>query len=235
MKPFQISSSASKLQSSYPKPTTIQSSLRLLTPDERLGFLRLWVSEGIPFAFQEVPMLYEMLRGWLGSQLQIHPKVITVIGSARIGFSLSGTPKYGQPFGQNSDLDLAVVDGRLFGDLSNEFRKWISEFDSGVSAPRGPAEQKYWAENRQRVPRNIAHGFIDPYKIPTRGEYPTAQHVLDVKSRLARKLANTESSPKFRGISARVYRDWGSFLDRMEFNLGITLQSFANSASSPNK
>ncbi len=36
-----------------------------LGPRERSVVARLWVSEGIPFAFRECPALYEEARTWL--------------------------------------------------------------------------------------------------------------------------------------------------------------------------
>jgi len=206
---------------------TVESSLKFLSREEKLGFLRLWVSEGMPFAFREAPMIYEMLRGWLGAQLSIHPKVITIIGSARIGFSMCSGDKYGSPFGLQSDLDLAIVDQYLFERLSNDFKRWEVDFASGASTPRGAAEQKYWRENARTVPANVVRGFIDPYKIPARQVYSTAQKVLDVQSRLARKIDITESAPKFKRVSARIYKDWISFLNQMERNLCFTVQSFS--------
>jgi hypothetical protein len=233
--PFLISSSAGNLRSTYPASGTVKAALKSLGRDEKLGFLRLWVSEGIPFAFREIPLIYEMLRGWLGAQLSIHPKVITVIGSARIGFSLCPDSKYGSPFGSHSDLDLAVVEKSLFLQLATDFERWEADYASGVSTPRSPAEQKHWPENKRRVPGNISRGFIDPYKIPARQRYSTARMVLDVKSRLERKISITESAPRFRGISARVYKDWASFLDQMERNLDFTIQSFAKATAQQSK
>ncbi|MFS6701099.1 hypothetical protein, partial [Staphylococcus aureus] len=50
---------------------------------------RLWLSEGIPFAFKKSPALYEVVRVWLGTRLNVDPKEIHLSGSARIGQSLA--------------------------------------------------------------------------------------------------------------------------------------------------
>jgi hypothetical protein len=62
-------------------------------------------------------MLYEAVREWMSVRLQVHPKNVTLIGSARIGFSMCPRPNYGRQFGANSDLDFSVVDERLFSEV----------------------------------------------------------------------------------------------------------------------
>src|SRR5260370_41132477 len=113
MKPFLITESAKKLTAAYPPAPIIRETLAELSIEEKLGLLRLWVSEGIPVAFSGVPMLYEAIRGWLARELTIHAKAITTIGSARIGYSLAPHPEFGRAFRSTSDLDLTVVEDRL--------------------------------------------------------------------------------------------------------------------------
>jgi hypothetical protein len=50
--------------------------------------------QGIPFAFKENPVVFEEMKGWMADRLRINSQEITVIGSSRLGFSLSHE-KYG--------------------------------------------------------------------------------------------------------------------------------------------
>jgi hypothetical protein len=166
MQPFLISEASRRIISSFPDAEILKESTRSMTHDERIGLLRLWVSEGIPFAFSGAPMLYESIRGWLASRLEIHPKTITLIGSARLGYSLAPSPKYGRPFGETSDLDFSAITPDLFTQLAADFERWQADLTAGTVHPRSSIEENYWKENGQRLPKNIANGFIDPNKIP---------------------------------------------------------------------
>ena len=60
-----------------------------LGSQEQAVVARLWVSEGIPFAFRECPALYEVARAWLAEQLGLDSREISLRGSGRLGYSLS--------------------------------------------------------------------------------------------------------------------------------------------------
>jgi hypothetical protein len=109
MKPFLGSDKYRTLVDTYPDPTTLASAIVKGTYLERVAVLRLWFTEGIPFAFKSRPMIYEAMREWTALRLQVDPKFVTLIGSARVGYSTSPTPKYGRVSGEASDLDLSAV------------------------------------------------------------------------------------------------------------------------------
>lgn len=72
--------------------------------------------EGIPYCFKDTPDLYKDFRKEICDKFQIHPQNFTVIGSAKIGFSLK--PKYyGRPFSEESDIDVVLVSDDLFQQL----------------------------------------------------------------------------------------------------------------------
>ncbi len=53
------------------------------------------------------------LREVVAEHFDIHPNHVIVVGSAKLGYSISPEKKF-KPFDGESDLDLAVVDGALF-------------------------------------------------------------------------------------------------------------------------
>ena len=231
MKPFLITDGAKRLVGEYLSPESLRETLQLLGRDEKHGLLRLWISEGIPFAFQDLPLLYEAIRGWLATQLSLHPKVITMIGSARIGYSLAPLPDFGRSFQSTSDLDLTVIAESLFSQLKTDFQNWKKDITDGIVVPRSSKEERYWSDTLQRVPSNISRGFIDPHKIPALYRYSTVQRVRNIQWLLNRKIALTPGAPQFSHASLRVYRDWKSFLDQMELNLHCTLVSFLQASA----
>ncbi len=231
MRPFSISEHGKQLVDAYPTPETVKNAGLSLLYEERLGFLRLWVSEGIPFAFRNCPMVYEALREWLGKRLRIHPKLITLIGSARIGYSLAPLPTYGRAFSPESDLDLAVITEDIFHELSREFGRWKADFLAGEVRPRNPLEETYWKTNARELPRKIERGFVDPYMIPSFYRYSTARRINDTYWQIREKLERTAEAPKVSKVSIRVYRDSYAFLNQMHVNFHATLGSLVANAT----
>jgi len=127
MRGFEISGAGRKLVRQFLAGELLRDLLPKLADEELTSFLRQWVAEGIPFAFRECPLVYECLRSWMGYRLRVEPRNITVIGSARLGCSLSREPKFGGPYGDQSDLDFAIISDRLFENVVADFELWKSK------------------------------------------------------------------------------------------------------------
>jgi hypothetical protein len=147
---------------------------------------------GVPFAFQNSPADYDLLRTTLGSALQLSEKEVTVVGSGRIGFSLS-PDKYGTPFLPASDLDVAVVSSELFDvawfDLLRLGRRYL-RLDKGVQA---------WIDTHKE--NNIYFGFIIPDRLPG------AVAISPTWFRIFKGLAR-HPSLSGRDVNGRLYRTW---------------------------
>jgi len=208
-----------QFSSRFPSPEELATSLAGASRAKREIVARLWLTEGLPSAFLPSPAVYEDLRGWLGSRLKVHPKEVTLIGSARIGYSLAPPPEFGRPFGPGSDLDLSVVSSDLFERVSSAFSRFAGDYQAGAVTPRTKYERVLWDNNLKFGERNIARGFFDPNKVPNFDRYPVAQHVSQAMWALVRKLEVTHGAPQVRRASVRVYRDWHSFIERVSFNL----------------
>lgn len=227
MRPFQISNVGRAIVESYPPAEIIRTNAPRLPYQEILGFLRLWITEGIPYCFREAPMLYEMLREWLGRQLGTDPKSVTIIGSGRIGYSLAPPPQFGSPFTPQSDLDFSVIAEPLFDRLSAEFYRWRADTLEGRAQPQNATQRSFWEVNQRDLPRSIARGFLDPHKIPLRREYATAQRIGQALWLMQQKLKITPGAPNVRKVTLRVYTNWSSFLRLLNLNLDLTLRSMA--------
>lgn len=224
MNPFEISESFTNFDEPYPKPKDFVQVLKNAIPREKSEIVRLWLSEGIPYAFKHCPLLYETIRGWLANKLNIHPKEITLIGSARIGFSLAPPPALGKPFSRDSDLDFNAISEKLFKQCAKAFRLWSGDFSKRVVSPRHSTEKFYWDTNFKTVPENIKKGFIDPYKIPTFDRYPIAKKIQNAIWMLHEKLKITDNAPRARKLSVRVYIDWSAFIRQFIINLTYAIK-----------
>jgi len=220
---FSFTGDVSRLTEVYPQPNLLRSVLPKLSTSEKISFLQLWVTEGIPYAFKDLPVLYDAARVWLANQLGIHAKELTIIGSGRLGYSLCEKPEFGKPFGK--DLDFSAVSASLFNTVVADFNLWKNDIDSGHLTPRTPKQHKYWPSSLDKLPKNICSGFIDPYKIPTLHKYQHVQGIQDALSRMCKKLEISTHKPKTTLVSLRVYRDWDAFVRQMELNLSDVVKS----------
>lgn len=211
-----------QLTSPYPLPKDLLAALKLATESELGSFVQLWWSEGIPFAFRNCPALYESIRSWLGATIGVHPKLITLIGSSRLGYSLAPGSSYGKQFNQESDLDFSVVSSSLFERCRDTFQLWKVDYQNEVVRPSNATEEKYWRSNVAEVPRNLSRGFVDPWKIPLKPQYKTAQTLSQAMWGVKVRLNQSSSSIQVKKASIRVFRDWQAFVSQHSINLRQT-------------
>lgn len=190
----------------------------------------LWLTEGIPHAFAEHPVLYEHIRRALGSRLDVAPKNISITGSRRTGYSMDPS-KWGVPSAPASDFDLFVVDPALFKAVAEEFGRWSEDFRAGKCVPTREAEKEWWPANADEGPANIARGFLAPLmRTPLRPEYPTGLRISAALTattsecrRLAAQLGAGDifaATPRGKSpLKIRVYEDWRRAIDGVTSSL----------------
>ena len=217
MGPFTCPTSLETLTDSYPEPEILLNTAHSGGRPARVALAQLWLSEGIPHAFHKCPGIYESVRSWLSTQIDVHAKEIGLVGSARLGKSYVPS-KFGAPFGSESDLDLFVVSSNLFASLEDEFDRWACHFKSGQIKPNAQ-QRDYWEANSKEVPDNIRRGFIDTYKVPNYTLYPKCQNINNAMWELVEKLKRTPNAPRPRRASIRCYSSWDSFVSQNSLNL----------------
>lgn len=91
----------------------------------------------------------------VGDRWGVHPnRDIYLVGSAQLGFSISPSGhKRWRAFGDQSDIDLAIVSERLFEEFWNALDIYISRPTS-------------W-DRRSRCEKSLASGWIRPDLLPT--------------------------------------------------------------------
>ncbi len=218
MRPFSVSAHFSEFCEIYPSAADVARLCLVGGNQARLTLARLWLSEGIPFAFRQNPALYEVVRVWLASRLRIDPKDITLIGSARLGQSLFSNP-IGSVFSKESDLDFTVVSSMLFEKLASEFNSWAFAYESGSMIPHNDRERRFWEDNIKRGPDILGRGFIDSEMIPLRKEFPCTREIGQAMYLLTEKLRITPGGLMVRHSSIRTYRSWEAFARQMSMSL----------------
>ena len=211
MQPFDVPGELLELREAYPRAEELRDVAKGSGLLGRAAVARLWMSEGIPYAFRDYPAIYESVRSWLGLRLEVDPKTITVVGSARIGESLS--PKNPcRAFGPHSDLDLVAVSDELFQRVKQDFIKWSDLVDRGELKPENKRQSMFWSANLKRCPKNIERGFLDARMIPSEEQLSSVAKIYDLMWRLGEKLEATPNAPKVSKASLRVYRSWEDFV-----------------------
>ena len=222
MRPFSTSEKCSELTNAFIAAEVFKVVFPALLHREKLSFLRLWMAEGTPYAFRDSPMLYQVSREWLASELGISPRNVTVIGSGRMGFSLAPHPDFGRLFSEESDLDYSIISDTWFDRLREDFRNWSRDYDAEEVHPRNKREERFWEQNiNSGVPNGIDRGFIDPYLLSTLPRYNSAVRIMDLRFRLHEKLKASPSAPRVQKVSLRIYKDFQSFVSQLAFNLAI--------------
>lgn len=218
MTPFKTSSIFADLHGQYPEASKIQKVATSGGSVARNTIARLWLSEGIPYAFKEFPALYEEIRTWLAVRLDVDPKEISITGSARIGQSLAPY-KIGKAFSSQSDLDLFVVSETLLNKLRLDFNSWSFNVESGHTKPNNEREAGFWKENLTRGNSYFSKGFFDAKLIPTHSEYTCASNIANTMWLLKEKLCVTPNAPQISSASIRCYRSWADFTQQVSINL----------------
>ena len=218
MEPFKVSTHLSALVDSYPRADELFKAASNGGEHSKNAIARLWMSEGIPYAFKENPALYESVRSWLGTRLDIDPKEVSITGSGRIGQSLAPN-KLGASFGAQSDLDLFVVSGHLFDRVKADFNQWSYQFEAGLVHPSNERERRFWEDNNNRGPKLIHRGFLDSSLVPNYSSYPTVKSIAQTMWLLKKKLDITTNAPRVISASVRCYKNWECFVRQMAISL----------------
>jgi hypothetical protein len=154
----------------------------------------------------------------MAPRLGVDPKEISIIGSARIGQSLS-PDNQGRPFVDSSDLDFMAVSGSLFKEFVDDFNKWTYEYESHAISPKNDRECRFWDDHMERGPLVIGRGFIDAKMVPSRKSYATAIKIAQTMYLVTEKLKITPLSPHVTHASLRVYKNWEAFVRQVEKSL----------------
>ncbi len=220
--PFVVTESSKHILRTYPDSNQLKDVFTKAKESERYGIIRLWLTEGIPFAFRENPLLYEEIRTFIASGIKVHPKEVTLVGSARIGYSLK--PKvWGRIFTEKSDMDFTVISNELFTRLVKNFQKWAGDLESKRISPRSPDQLQSWIESIMTVNMNISKGYIYTKNLFPHNNYPTVVQSYHTMGKLKKILSVTPGSPEISDVSIRVYSSWYNCIRQIQINLKSSL------------
>jgi len=181
-------------------PEEFRHLIRTKTDEELLG--PCLKDDVTPYVFETKPETWMAFRAYLSNQLSIAVVDITVIGSARFGFSLKPNSNL-RTFTDKSDIDVVIVNPDLFD------RLWYALLRAAY--PRSPVTEIAggWLASRQK---ELYAGWLSPLEIrlDRRIFGQRAVPVLDFNTRWfnAFKKASRHPPRRHEDISGRLYRTW---------------------------
>lgn len=144
-----------------------------------------------PYAFRDHPEAYEEFRTELALRLGVDRETISLIGSARLGFSLNKARLF-SPFSDQSDLDIIIVASEIFDEA------WIELLSKQDKFPLAGEDER---SRFKRTRDNIFFGYFRPDHFP-----------IDTKLSKAwfPKLATRFTSPivQMHPIQAWLFKSW---------------------------
>lgn len=135
---------------------------------------------------------YFDLREAVSSEFKVHPSCVYVVGSSKLGFSIAPEKRY-RAFGEQSDIDLAIVSDKLFDKF------WQYVFDYNQIQPS-------WPERSQFL-KYFFRGWIRPDKLPSSPAFVAQSDWFEFFD----SLTNSGKYGPFK-LRAGLYRSW-TFLE----------------------
>ncbi len=178
--------------------------LEILTNTALEVVVRDFIFEGTPFVFRDEPELLNTLQRELANALQVVPNNIVIVGSAKIGFSLS-PDNFPRNFSDESDIDVVVVDESLFDRMWRGILTWhYPRRRTGLAGA-----ELSWMRGRRR---DIYSGWFRPDKIRYGGlMFPEVlTPVRDLSTQWFNAFQALSLLPEYahRSVSGRLYRTW---------------------------
>jgi hypothetical protein len=162
--------------------------------------------------------MYFGLKSKVANFFKIHPSEVLIVGSAKLGFSIARNKRY-QPFGDQSDIDVAIISEVLFNNIWQlvfDFWEDMENTDSIV----------YWAKENH-FKEFLFRGWIRPDKLPPASKFELSKRWWD----FFRTLTNEGTYGPYK-ISAGLYKSW-YYLEKyqsicvkeckLDLGLGVTL------------
>jgi len=180
---------------------------------------------GVPYVFRTRPSALNRLRQHLSAALNVEQENVIVVGSAKIGFSVS-PDTFSRRFSPRSDIDVVVVDASLFDSMWTTVLKWHY-------VRRGILPRADWDWVRGRM-ADFYWGWLAPDRIRYDGlSLPEGLKPLrDLSARWFNAFRSLSEYAEFaaRNVSGRLYRTWEHALRYHEWGLAQIRASIGGGA-----
>jgi len=201
------------LDEDFPGPEKFRQLLRNFPPDV---LAKRYILSGLPFIFKEAPLKYISFNEVLARNLDVGHHDVAIVGSARIGFSLSPR-SYGEAFAMGSDVDVVVVSPALFAefqrrvieliaDLEPRARDLDAEIRKGKAAnPTVALPLALWKDLKYAT-EQLRYGFIGPNLLPDTD--PLKQRFFNAFNETSTHLLAMNPPGPVSKVRGRIFASW---------------------------
>lgn len=177
---------------------------QLLATESHEVLVREHVFGGDPFAFDAWPYGWILLRKHLADALRVVDSDITLVGSGKLGFSLS-PDTFGRQFSDESDVDVIVVSADRFDAAWRALLEWHFPRRNEYSG-----EMQVWARERRR---DVFLGRFEPERLlPTGSVFrEPPEFIRDLSAswfNMFQGLGLIDARFASRKYVGRLYRTW---------------------------
>jgi hypothetical protein len=137
---------------------------------------------------------YYDLKERIANQWRVHPSSVIMVGSAKLGFTISPTKSAFRHFSDTSDIDIAIVDGRFFEQIWTEVRNYETIYRS-------------W-DNQDQFRDYFFRGWMRPDMLPTSTKVPIKREWFEY----FRELSSEGAFGPYK-ITCGLYSNWLFFED----------------------
>ena len=123
--------------------------------DDHRIVAKAWLLEGTPHVFRPNNMKYVIFREHVASCFDVGSQDVCIVGSAKLGFSPS-PHRYGKPFEQTSDVDVAIISEEMFDQGTRELFSTVNQFGPSLYEMRSSGNrQKGGDQEKPTVSVNV--------------------------------------------------------------------------------
>lgn len=167
----------------------------ILNKDSVSKFVNEYILSNQPVCFRANEELIWGIKDLLSYQFNIHKKDIEIVGSGKLGISLSDE-RFGKEFNKKSDIDIALVSQELFNLGWNELLTLDFSYYKLSERERQDLSDSY---------QTIHRGFISPERLPK-------SKFKEQWWKVFTELSNKQKY-EYRKIRGRLFKNW-SFVEK---------------------
>jgi hypothetical protein len=183
---------------------TVQQFKQILLSESTEKIVNRYIFSEPSFVFKEKPELIGLMRKHLCKHLDLTEEKIVIVGSAKLGFSMS-PDNFPREFSPESDIDVLVVDTVLFDSIWMTLLKW---WYPRRTIQLGGMENK-WASARRK---DVFWGWVVPDEIRYEGiSFPDVlKPIQDISASWFNAFKSLSLHPELadRNVNGRLYRTW---------------------------
>jgi hypothetical protein len=143
--------------------------------------------------------------------LGVHPNCTLFRGSTKLGFSIAPQlDKVWMKYGAASDLDLSIIDERLFSRIDHEIRHWERRSDNRSRLFR---DERLLASWKRRINQRGRYGCFRHFDLPR--DIPIMLEIDECLRCAPVKAACGIDRP----LTVFIFRDWWGVYERYDANL----------------